>query len=307
MRDVANKTDGVSTLPATAFNSNQAELENVVTDTGQTLDPDIGPDVNLDMLGQAIAAYSASGTYYVDSGSGTAYVLARLNNLQLPPFVVGGMRISFIATTANTGAATVAITGVPGGPVALRHKGGGPLAAGVIGLNMRVNAVYDEIGGYYVLENPAFRGCLVFRHTDQVITTSTNTDIVFSTTLATEDYDTDGIHDLVTNPQRLTVSGGVSRVRLFAKAFFGNNVTGLRSLAITKNVSGAFVGSPYEARMASSVPAPGSIALSVSTPTIRVVPGDYFRMQVRQESGFDLAVSGSVVGFETWFAMEIVP
>jgi hypothetical protein len=286
------------------FNSSHDELENTILDTGMTLDPDAGPDTDLHMLGKASAAYGASGDYYIDSGSGTAYILARALNLQAPPFIVDGLRVSFIATTANTGAATVTITGV-GAAKALRHKGGGVLAAGVISLGMRVDAVYYAAGDYYVLENPAFRGCLVYRNTDQVITTSTDTDILFSTSFAVEDYDTSEIHSLVTNPQRLTVPAGVSRVRLLARVTFDINATGLRSLAITKNVGGAFVGSPYKARLASSLP-PGHHTLFAPTPVLRVVPGDYFRMQVRQESGGDLAAEGSVTGDQTWFAMEIV-
>jgi hypothetical protein len=47
----------------------------------------------------------------------------------------------------------------------------------------------------------AFSGCRVYRNTDQIITHTLETAILYNA----EDYDTDNYHDLVTNPGRLTV------------------------------------------------------------------------------------------------------
>ena len=107
MRDVDTKVDGVDTMPAENYNAQRAELENAVLSADITLDPDAGPDTDLNMLGKAIAAYANAGAVYQDSGAADAYVLSIASNLKPVTKYYDNMMIVFKAGNSNTGASTV--------------------------------------------------------------------------------------------------------------------------------------------------------------------------------------------------------
>jgi hypothetical protein len=141
MRDIAVKTDNAGdTLSAGAFNAQEAEIENVVTDTGQTLDSESGPDTDLNMLGKALAAYGASAEGYTDSGSANTYVLARASTLQSPTAYFDGMRVTFIPANTNTTACTVNVAGI--GTKDIVGSDGNALIANDIVADTVVSAVY---------------------------------------------------------------------------------------------------------------------------------------------------------------------
>ena len=106
MRSINTKIDG-DTLPAAAFNSDQDELENAVLSSDQTLDPDAGPDTDLNMLAKAMAGYANAGNVYQDSGAADAYVLSLTTNLKSVTKYYDNMMIVFKAGNSNTGASTV--------------------------------------------------------------------------------------------------------------------------------------------------------------------------------------------------------
>lgn len=110
MRNIATKVDDVGdTLSAAEFNSDQNELENIVTSANITLDAAGGPDTDTNMLGKAVATYVTSGQFYEDTGTANAYVLARASgvNLKSPEALSAGLEVAFFASNANTGASTV--------------------------------------------------------------------------------------------------------------------------------------------------------------------------------------------------------
>lgn len=110
MRNIPTKQDDVGdTLDAASFNSQQNELENLVTSADITLDPAGGPDSNLNMTGQAVAAYANAGSTYSDSGTANAYILQLGTNLDNPVKYYDNMTVLFKAGNTNTGAATVNI------------------------------------------------------------------------------------------------------------------------------------------------------------------------------------------------------
>ena len=82
MRNIGTKVDGTDVLSGDEFNSDQNELENIVTSADITLDADTGPDTNLNMLSEAVAAYANAGNVYQDSGAADAYVLSLTTNLK---------------------------------------------------------------------------------------------------------------------------------------------------------------------------------------------------------------------------------
>jgi len=113
-----------------------------------------------------------------------------------------------------------------------------------------------------------------------------------------EVYDTDDIHSNVTDNSRLTVPAGVTHVRLSGSYVDSSNTSGWRFLQLRKN-SGSVPGLTNQ-----SSPANGSNThfMSLSSPVLEVVAGDFFEMQIFQNSGSTRSVSGDIF----WFAMEIV-
>jgi len=120
----------------------------------------------------------------------------------------------------------------------------------------------------------------------------------------TEAYDTDAIHDNVTNNTRLYVPSGWSWVRLHAQLNVNRGTSGSAvSVNIRKNSSGTGIahmaGGPF-----SSLPAEaaGAISMNVSTPPLQVVGDvDYFDVRLGSiDTTITLLANGS------WFSMELL-
>jgi len=148
----------------------------------------------------------------------------------------------------------------------------------------------------------AFRGALVYHSAGYTIPTSTYSHLQFDS----ESYDTDTIHDTVTNNKRLTVPAGVTRIKLFGRVNFAGNATGTRIISFSKNdettIPTGVVGLPYDER----TPTASSLYMHLASPTIDVVAGDYFTLMAYQSSGGDLLILDNLGGFYTYFVMEIV-
>jgi len=145
MKDVPTKVDG-DALDATEFNPNQAENENIVTDTGQTLNA--ADDFQ---LSKAAATYAAKGTYYTNSDDGTHYVLTPVGNMRSPIVYATGMRISFVALNNNLGSCDINVNSLGIKPV---KKGMGTLnlSSGDIVANTFVELIYNASGsGWFEL------------------------------------------------------------------------------------------------------------------------------------------------------------
>jgi len=131
MRDIPTKVDDIGdTLDSGEFNSDQIELENVITTTYQTLDNASGPDNDLYMLSKAIATYATASNMYQDNGSVNTYVLSRTTTLKTVDAYVDGMRIFFKASYSNTGASTINVSGL--GVKSIKNVDGSNLLIGQI-------------------------------------------------------------------------------------------------------------------------------------------------------------------------------
>ncbi len=141
----------------------------------------------------------------------------------------------------------------------------------------------------------SFRGALV--RTSVEVSISAPTEIEWNT----EIYDTDNIHSTSTNPERLTVPAGVSRVRLTAgiqwKTLQAKNRIALIMLNGTIDEDNDVL------------PAVGYVGngsdfftrFSLSSPVISVIEGDYFTLSIDSE------VTESVDNkAATYFGMELV-
>lgn len=116
----------------------------------------------------------------------------------------------------------------------------------------------------------------------------------------TEIQDDFGLHDPVTNNSRLTVPAGAGLVTLSANVEWAAAASGHRDLRLLKNGLN-FAGAALVRD--SAISASLGLLQNLASPVLIVVPGDYFELQVRQESGAALDL---VAGDHSWFSMEIV-
>lgn len=138
MQNIPTKSTGDS-LTAAEFNQIPDEIENTITDTGQTLS---GAD--LFQQSKAMAIYAAGGDYYADSGAADAYVLSTVGSKRAPIAYFDGMSAVFKPGNVNTGASTVNISGL--GVKNITDELGTAISAGRLPANERVTIRYDLAG-----------------------------------------------------------------------------------------------------------------------------------------------------------------
>ena len=146
----------------------------------------------------------------------------------------------------------------------------------------------------------AFRGCLVYLDANQSLADAIGDTINFDQ----EDYDTDTIHDNVTNNDRLVVPSGVTKVIVKAKVVFSGNATGIRNSWISKNGTASYIGEP--SYLFTAPDASSSAEIILTSPVLSVSDSDYFILNIYQNSGGSLNMLGDVTGRYAWFSMEII-
>ena len=143
MNNIPNKTDNTGdTLPADDFNASKNEEQNVISDTGQTLDPAGTVAGDQEQLGKAMSAYGASADFYQDSGVANSYVLARTTNLRDVPSALNGLSAVFKVGSTNTGASTVNWPGI--GTKNITTTVGAALSGGELPADQYVNIRYNS-------------------------------------------------------------------------------------------------------------------------------------------------------------------
>lgn len=154
----------------------------------------------------------------------------------------------------------------------------------------RVLTTSDALGA-------ASRGAMAYHNTTQVIGATTSAYIA----LNSEVYDTDSIHDNITNNTRLTVPAGVTRVRLSGGVYRGTGGSLLGSVQFNKNNSNNFIGF---AQQGSEPPSGGTgdEGISVHTGVLSVIGGDYFELRFNNWDSASATLSAN----RTWASMEII-
>jgi hypothetical protein len=173
------------------------------------------------------------------------------------------------------------------------------LAAGTSGKVLQTNGVgADPTWVTPSAGGASFRGALVTKSADQNAVNLTSATLI---TWNTETYDTDSIHDTVTNTDRLTVPTGVTYVRLQCQVLLNNTASGSWAyLSVIKNgVTTSYVGEPITSF---ATPDATAIRLTAISAVIPVVAGDFFsaRISVVNDTSVDIVATAS------WFAMEII-
>lgn len=160
----------------------------------------------------------------------------------------------------------------------------------------KASITVDQQGRLTAASTGSFRGALVTKAADQ---TAANYTAAPAIAWDSESYDTDSIHDNVTNNTRLTVPSGVTRVRLQGQARVeASTVDVYHALYIPKNGSLAYTGSTQI-----KVEAGSTIqVVNVTSPVLTVIAGDYFELWLEVETDTSVTVKAS----SSWFAMEII-
>lgn len=145
MQNLTGKGTG-DDLTAVEWNQLPQEVQNVITDTGQTL-----TDGDLNQLGKGAAAYAAVSDYYTDSGVANAYVLSPISGFQAPVAYFDGMRARFFPSNANSGGtATVNINGL-GVRDIVRQDGVGMSSDTELQLDILAELVYSSTDNNFKL------------------------------------------------------------------------------------------------------------------------------------------------------------
>lgn len=139
------------------------------------------------------------------------------------------------------------------------------------------------------------KGALAYASATQSIANSGN--IAFSN----EIYDTNGIFESVTNPDRLTVPSGVQKIRITGQVTVSQTSGGTyRGIVLNKN-GGSFGGASGNSQALSVL---FDLVMPISSPILTVSAGDYFTIQYFEDgTGINNIVGGSA---NTWFAMELI-
>lgn len=143
---------------------------------------------------------------------------------------------------------------------------------------------------------PKHRGALAYVGTDL---TTQNFTAAAAIPFNTESFDTDGIHDNVTNNSRMTVPSGVTKIRLWGTAYLSSVTSGVfAELQLRKNGTFGVVGAGNMRVEISDT----NRRLDVSSSVMNVTAGDYFELYLLQETDTDITIEAD----QTAFHMEIV-
>jgi hypothetical protein len=171
-----------STLLATEWNQPMTELQNIITDSGQTLSSG-----NLNQVGKGVAQYVANGNYYVDIGVADSINLVRVGSKQIIDSLVDGMLIMFKPVANNTGATTITFstTSFPAS-ISLYYSDGTDLSADELIVGVYSLAIYSDSLSAFVLLNPHANASIPGKITlsDSILSTSGEDDKVAATPLA---------------------------------------------------------------------------------------------------------------------------
>ena len=136
-----------------------------------------------------------------------------------------------------------------------------------------------------------FVGCGVKKTADQTLTTSTYTVLSWDS----ENFDTDTMHNNVTNNTRITIPSGKTGYYLLSGSIsFGSNGAGNRIVRAYKN------GADFRWLAAMDAAATGNFTVVSFSQTISLTAADYLEIYAFQSSGGDLNVNADAEAGSFW-------
>jgi len=150
-----------------------------------------------------------------------------------------------------------------------------------------------------VADDRNFRGVLCRKSGTQSIANNASFPYDAVSWDSTEDYDTDGFHDTVTNNSRIVIPSGIgiTHGRFYAGGRWEANASGYRYATILKNATNDICTTTYTPE--------GSSRFILATPVLAVSDGDYFTLNLYQASGGALDFFGAST--DVYFAFEAIP
>jgi len=142
-----------------------------------------------------------------------------------------------------------------------------------------------------------FSGALVNRTATLALTTGAFSTIAWNA----EVYDNGSWHDNATNNTRLTVPASISKVRLVAAIFSSDSIAGDYVISIFKNGSALNVLGQQHCDTATDD------GVSIASPVIDVIEGDYFEVVYIVGTNRTLDISGSYFGIEAVSSPSLIP
>ncbi len=153
MRNILIKISNIGeVLSANAFNALNDEMENIVVSASIALDPNLGPDTDLNMLGKTVSSYANISKLYIDSGIADVYQIDVPGILKTISGYYDGLVIIFKPINVNTGASTVKL-----GSLAikdLKYPDGTALDAGLLAAEGYALAAYNLASDRFELFYP---------------------------------------------------------------------------------------------------------------------------------------------------------
>lgn len=144
----------------------------------------------------------------------------------------------------------------------------------------------NETGPLAAATSTLFVGAKAYHSTTQSIPNNTMT----AASLDSEDYDSDTIHDLVTNNSRFTVPAGKGgKWRFGSHVMFPANTTGVRVLQLRKNGTDTVRGS----RLSEEGDTGTTHSLGHGGIDVELAAGDYIELMVFQNSGGALDIGAA--------------
>lgn len=145
-------------------------------------------------------------------------------------------------------------------------------------------------------QRPAFVGALVYSTATQTVTATARG------TWDTAVYDI-GTYFSTANPTRLTVGSGVTYVQVSANVELdvGTGTVGTRFAEIWKN--GSAMGTARSAVRVYAAGTNDAITLNLSSPVLAVGSGDYFELNLIQDSGIPATIPPAAA---SWFALKVI-
>lgn len=240
----------------------------------------------------SVAQVQGSSATYVASDSGSANAYAIAPSVAITSYAAG-QRFQFVPANKNTGASTLAVSGLTAKNIKLMD-GTDP------GLNMiHTSQIADVMynGTSFVLLNPAKPvplGALVYNTSAQSVGSGADAQITFDA----EVYDTNAFHDTGSNTTRITIPTGATYARFTAtlQCTPGATADKVVKLEILKNGASdsTLGGATYSTSAASQV-----CSLSVVTPIVAVTATHYYEVSVFHDYG-------SAIDMTSAFSIEVI-
>jgi hypothetical protein len=158
----------------------------------------------------------------------------------------------------------------------------GRVAIGTAGQLLKVNSGATGVEWATVSTSPTFVGCSIYKQTTaQSLANGTSTAITFNA----EEFDTDAFHDNSTNNTRITIPAGkAGKYLIIAAITFASSGTGIRTISVYKNGSGAFENFQH-------APTPSAALRGEVSGILNLSVSDYLEVFANQQSGGNLDVN----------------